>query len=221
MKRDCSLSEISDGRFYDLNDMVKASCNGCNGLASCCHGMGNSAILDPYDVFLLTTNLKLSLQQLLIDKIELNIVDGIILPNLKMAGENEACSFLDIDGKCSIHSFRPGFCRIFPLGRYYENRSFQYILQVNECMNNNKTKVKVKKWIDTFDMQNHEQFVVDWHYFLKDIENSILITEDEKAIKDINMYLLSHFYMDPYELKSDFYTQFQKRLIDAKSALSI
>ena len=27
--------------------------------------------------------------------------------------------FLDENGRCSIYAFRPGFCRLFPLGRYY------------------------------------------------------------------------------------------------------
>ncbi len=49
--------------------------------------------------------------------LELNVVDGIILPNLKMARAEEACSFLDTNGRCTVHAFRPGICRMFPLGR--------------------------------------------------------------------------------------------------------
>lgn len=126
MKRNVSLNEISDGRLYDLNDLVEASCNGCKGAAVCCHGMGNSIILDPYDIYRLTTNLNLTFEELLIDKIELNVVDGVILPNLKMAGLREGCSFLGQEGKCSIHPYRPGICRIFPLGRVYDNHDFKY-----------------------------------------------------------------------------------------------
>ena len=32
MEREIDLKEISDGRFYDLNDMVKAGCDDCRGL---------------------------------------------------------------------------------------------------------------------------------------------------------------------------------------------
>ena len=84
MKRNVSLAEISDGRLYKANDMVKADCGGCNGCSRCCHGMGNSIILDPYDVYRMTTGMGKSMQELLAASVELNVVDGVILPNLKM-----------------------------------------------------------------------------------------------------------------------------------------
>jgi hypothetical protein len=82
--------------------------------------MGNSVVLDPMDLFRLTAGTGLSAEALLADKIELNVVDGIILPNLKMSGGSETCAFLNEEGRCSIHPYRPGICRLFPLGRYYE-----------------------------------------------------------------------------------------------------
>lgn len=57
-------------------------------------------------------------------ELELNVVDGIILPNLRMNGTREVCSFLNEEGRCSIHPYRPGICRLFPLGRYYEKMDF-------------------------------------------------------------------------------------------------
>ena len=86
MKRNVSLAEISDGRLYKANDMVKADCGGCNGCSRCCHGMGNSIILDPYDVYRMTTGMGKSMQELLAASVDLNVVDGVILPNLKMQG---------------------------------------------------------------------------------------------------------------------------------------
>ena len=76
--------------------------------------------------------------------IELHMVDGMILPNLKMNEKTESCSFLNEEGRCSVHAFRPGICRLFPLGRFYENHDFKYFLQVHECKNPTKTKVKEK-----------------------------------------------------------------------------
>ena len=66
---------------------IKAGCDDCKGCSSCCRGMGNSIVLDPYDVYRLTTGLNCRFEDLLIDKLDLNVVDGIILPNLKMTGE--------------------------------------------------------------------------------------------------------------------------------------
>jgi Fe-S-cluster containining protein len=220
MERDISLSEISDGKLYDLNDMVKADCNDCKGCFACCQGMGNSIVLDPLDIYRLLINLNMTFEELLVDKIELNMVDGIIMPNLKMTGLAEKCSFLNDEGRCSIHAFRPGICRLFPLGRFYEQHSYKYFLQVHECKKENKSKIKVRKWIDTPDIKNNEKFIIDWHYFLKDIQDLIKSSQDEKLMKDITMYLLKFFYLKPYDANNDFYIQFNERLYLAKKLVA-
>jgi len=221
MKRNVSLNEISDGKLYELNDLVKAGCNDCNGCSTCCQGMGNSIILDPLDIHRLLINLNITFEELLVDKIELNVVDGMIIPNLKMMGSSEKCLFLSSEGRCGIHAFRPGMCRLFPLGRYYENHDFKYFLQVHECEKANKTKIKVRKWIDTPDIKNNERFVIDWHYFLEDLQNIVKSTQDDNLIKDINMNILKNFYMKPYDLNIDFYLQFNERLSEAKEFITI
>lgn len=219
MKRNIDLKEISDGRLYSLNDMVKAGCSDCKGCSSCCKDMGSSIILDPLDIHRLTGNLGLTFEQLLMTdagKIELNVVDGMVLPNLKMTKETNSCAFLNREGRCSIHSFRPGICRIFPLGRYYENNSFQYFLQIHECKNQNRVKIKVRNWVDTPDIKKYEQFVKDWHYFLNDLEEIIAGVEQEEVIKAISLYVLNSFYRKPYDENADFYVQFQERLTEAE-----
>jgi Fe-S-cluster containining protein len=221
MKRNCSLEEISDGKLYTTKDLVEVSCNGCKGKASCCHGMGSSIILDPYDVYRLTSNLKISFEALLKDHIELNLVDGVILPNLKMTGTDEGCSFLNKEGRCSIHGCRPGICRIFPLGRYYENHSFTYILQKNECQNNSRTQMKVGKWIDTPEPEKNDSFIAQWHYFLNEVEHVIKNAQDQKLVKNLNMYILNRFYLKPYDPGMDFYEQFKERLQEAKGIIKL
>lgn len=89
------------------------------------------------------------------------------------SGNTEACSFLNPEGLRSIHAFRPGICRLFPLGRFYENGSFKYFLQVHECPKPNKTKVKIKKWLDTPDLKRYETYICDWHYYLRDLKTRI------------------------------------------------
>ena len=115
MERDVSMEEISDGRLYGLNDLVKADCRDCRGCSRCCRDMGSSILLDPLDVFRLSEGLGASFEELLERCLELHVVDGVILPNLKMDEKRNCCVFLNDQGRCSIHSFRPGICRIFPL----------------------------------------------------------------------------------------------------------
>lgn len=230
MKRQVSLEEISDGRLYTANDMVRAGCNDCRGCSACCSGMGESVILDPMDIFRMTAGLGHTFEELMADKIELNVVDGIILPNLKMRDGTETCGFLNGQGRCSIHPNRPGICRLFPLGRYYETgedgktgerkRGFRYFLQVHECPAPNKTKVKIEKWLDTPKLKRYEQFVCDWHYFLEDVQER-LQEEDENTAKNANLFLLKLFYIKPYDSSRDFYGQFEERLIQAKEVLDI
>lgn len=217
MIREIDINEISDGKLYGSNDLVKADCGDCKGCHDCCCGMGESIVLDPLDVFRLMQGLGMTFEELLAKGLELNVVDGIILPNLKMQGEEDGCIFLDENGRCSIHAFRPGICRLFPLGRYYEDRDFKYFLQVHECKKENRTKVKVKKWIDTPDLKKYEKFVKDWHYFLVDTGEYVRANLDD--MKNISMYILKLFYMMPYNTEEDFYDQFEKKLEAAKETL--
>lgn len=219
MKRNVDMKEISDGNLYDLNDMVKADCNDCKGCSACCQGMGESIQLDPLDIYNLTVGLNTSFEQLLAGAIELNVIDGVILPNLNMNNEKEACYFLNEEGRCSIHSFRPGICRLFPLGRFYENHDFKYFLQIHECKNQNKTKVKVKKWIDIPNIPENKKFIIDWHYFIDDVQNMIAKITDDELIKKIDLFILQHFFMERYTETEDFYEQFNSRLEKAKKII--
>ena len=92
MERNIDMKEVSDGRLYTANDLVRADCRGCRGCSACCEGMGNSVILDPLDVFWLCRGLSVGFDALLSERIELNIADHLILPNLRMTGEKEAWS---------------------------------------------------------------------------------------------------------------------------------
>lgn len=217
MERHVSMEEISDGRLYGLNDMVKADCGGCEGCHACCQGMGTSIQLDPLDVHRLCQGLGIGAGELFSGKAELNAAEGLILPNLKMAGSKEACLFLDERGRCLVHAFRPGICRIFPLGRYYEGDSFRYFLQVRECRKEPRLKVKVKKWIDTPELSENQRFIADWHYFLKGLSGS-LSGAGEEIKKAASLYVLKTFYLEPYQAEG-FYAQFYERLGRARAAL--
>ncbi len=221
MLRNVELSEISDGKLYDANDMVKADCHDCEGCCDCCRGMGNTVVLDPLDVHRLSVFLKKTPEELIGREIALDVFDGNILPHLCMTGSGEQCVFLNARGRCSIHQARPGFCRLFPLGRYYENGSFRYFLQVHECPKTNRSKIKVRKWIDTPDVKTYEAFVSDWHYFLKDVQEVLYGTEDTDLIKNLNLYVVNRFYMQPYEENRDFYQQFYERMKEARGLISL
>ena len=51
MDRYIDLNEVSDGKLYTSNDLVKAGCNDCQGCSACCESMADTIILDPFDIF--------------------------------------------------------------------------------------------------------------------------------------------------------------------------
>ena len=211
MLRNIDISEISDGKLYTANDMVRIECHGCSGCSECCHDMGESIVLDPYDMYQLEKGLGTTFEELMRDKIELHVVDGITQPNLKMQGSDPRCGFLNQEGRCEIHDFRPGFCRLFPLGRIYENEDFRYFWQIHECTYPNRSKVKIKKWLGIPDLPAYENYIRAWHKLLKEAQEVIAQSENEDIIRSINMLILKEFYVNQYNGES-FYTQFESRL---------
>lgn len=216
-----NLEEISDGKRYGLHDMVRAACNDCAGCHSCCEDMGDSIILDPLDVYLLQKNLHISVEAMIEKKIELRLVDGMILPNLMMDLDTNCCVFLNEEGRCSIHGFRPGICRLFPLGRIYEENELSYFLQSEGCVKENRSKVKVSKWLDTPELKKNQKYLVDWHRFRKEIEVILEEMEDEQTRKNVMRYLLNTFFIQPYDGGRDFYEQFYDRLNQICSRIGI
>ena len=201
-----------DTKLFDLNDMVRAGCNDCKGCSDCCRGMGQSILLDPYDIWQLEPHLGETFAGLMQEKIELHMEERLILPNLKMQGEAECCGFLNQEGRCGIHAFRPGLCRLFPLGRNYEGQKLQYFLLEDVCPKD-RTKVKVKKWLDIPDSRSYTDFLVKWHDLRKNLQKEIAEKEESEPdmIKNRNMELLHIFYEKQY-MPEDFFGQFEERL---------
>lgn len=230
MIRNCSLEEISDGRLYGLNDLVKADTADCSGCTTkCCYGMGDTIVLDPYDVYRLEKHLGQTFEQLLADKIAINKVDDVLLPNLKMDEKTGGCAFLNEEERCTVHGARPAMCRLFPLGRYWaDEETFHYILQTGQCKKSNLSKIKVKKWIDCDNIKEYDEYVVLWHKYIKRISvaiNECMQTSDSQLaatqVKTICMYTLKTFYMTGYNFDKDFFVQFKERLYEAYHMLGI
>ena len=129
---------------------------------------------------------------------------------------------------------------MFPLGRIYEDHGFRYFNQIHECRKEQKTKVKIRKWMDTPDMGRYESYIVEWHYFLKELEERLEQKPEQKpeqkleqkqkqkqeegseptggedARKRAAMGVLKHFYLIPFQKELDFYQQFEVRMAAAR-----
>ena len=210
MKRDVNFNEISDGKMYKRDDLVKVSCNECKSCSECCKVTDDTILLDPYDIALLGLNLKKTFEELLGEEIDLRVVDGVITPYLKKNADH-SCIFLNSFERCSIHAFRPGFCRLFPLGRIYEeDGSFSYFIQVHECPYPNKTKIKVKNWLGIANLPKYEAYIERWHSITKNLSECAL--ENPELSKTANMKLLNTFFVTPYSSVDGFFDEFEKRV---------
>ena len=58
-----------------------------------------------------------------------------------------------------------------------------------------------------------------WHLSL--IHIFLYNTEDSALIKNLNMYVVSRFYLTPYDKERDFYEQFYERLKEGKELLAL
>lgn len=202
-----------DTKFFDLNDLVRADCHDCVGCSSCCRNMGESILLDPYDVFQLQKAGKEMQTLLQSGAVALSVQKGMILPYLQMNEATGACCFLNSEGRCDIHDSRPGICRLFPLGRNYEDGKMNYFLLEHACSHDSRSKIKVSKWLGVEPARTYHRFVLDWHDFRREMSNILAEATQEQA-KELNMHFLRTFYLSPYDTYDtavDFYSQYAAR----------
>ena len=217
MKRAVDLTEISDGRLYRSNDLVKLDTCGCEGCCACCKEMEETIVLDPYDIWRLQAKAGIPFDLMLARHARLTVIDGLVLPVLTMTdkGSGETCTFLNEQGRCSIHEARPGICRLFPLGRYYDGGDFRYFLQKDECKKA-QAKVRIRKWLDTPDLPRYEDYLRSWHVFTERLMY-FLEGAGDTLQKAACVYLLQAFYSCPWKEEQDFYEQYEARLSAAQA----
>ena len=190
------IEDISDGKLYGEDDEVCVGTNGCKGCSYCCKSdMGKSIVLTPYDMYELNLVTGKSFDELLVEfVIELSMIDGIVMPHLKMDG---GCKFLK-DDRCSIHLHRPGICRLFPLGRLYNESGFDYIVQTDQCQIKERTPVKVSDWLGIDELGKNTEFINKWHRFVKFERKKVSSIREmaghearrirEMAVEDLEVY---------------------------------
>ena len=186
-------------RLYSAHDMARISSAECAGCGACCRGMGDTIVLDPYDIWQLTAGTGKPFQALLGNCLDLHVEEGVILPHLMMRKDTESCTFLGPDGRCTIHVFRAGICRLFPLGRQYDGPKTSYFIVEGGCVNGRLSKVRIDRWIGIPDLADYERFKGKWRSLLRTLKARLAAEPSEEVQRSINLYFLRTFYMTPYE----------------------
>ncbi|MCH5272076.1 MAG: YkgJ family cysteine cluster protein [Lachnospiraceae bacterium] len=213
MEHKVNLEEISDGKLYTKNDMVRLGCDGCAGAASCCRFAEDTITLDPYDIYRLTACLRLSFEELYKKGlVALAPSDGLLLPHLNFSGQSQACPFLEENGRCGIHDCRPGLCRLFPLARYFKDDALYYILQIHECPNPAAPKIKIKKWLALPNTEQYEGFLIRWNRLITETKQRIQKASDHAELSALTTSFLKTFFFTPYDADTPFYEQFAEHI---------
>ena len=186
-------------RLYGPQDMVRISSSACAGCGACCRGMGDTIVLDPYDVWQLTYGLGNSFEEMMGVNIDLHVEEGVILPHLMMRSDTQGCTFLGTDGRCTIHLHRPGICRLFPLGRQFDEEKTSYFIVPEGCVKGGLSKVRIDKWLGIPDLPAYENYKAQWHSLIRLLKARIAAEPSDEVRRNINLYFLRVFYMAPYE----------------------
>ena len=154
-------------------------------------------VLDAFDVKMLVRELNYSFEGLLsAGLIRLEVIDGIVLPGLGI-DDKGACIFLEKNRRCSIHSARPGICRLFPLARiYHEDGSFSYFLQESECGRRTGEKVKVSDWLGYDDIDEYEKQVRSYHDALTELKEKCRRAKSAEEVTALQSAFLKKWFIN-------------------------
>ena len=186
-------------RLYGAQDMARISSSACAGCGACGRGVGDTIVVDAYDVWQLGGGTGRSFEELMGAGVDLHVEEGVILPHLMMRKETESCFFLGGDGKCRVHLYRPGICRLFPLGRQFDNEKTSYFIVPQGCVKGGLSKVRIDRWIGIPDLPVYEDYKSRWHSLVRTLMARIAAEQSDETRRNINLYFLRLFYMTPYE----------------------
>lgn len=156
----------SDAKVLSEPDLLQLSC-GIFGCTSNCCTKSAPIILNPYEIALICRESKLSYEDLL-DIVETDRAKGF---PLVMLPRDPACHFWTGRG-CRIYQARPLACRLFPLGRVYDNGQSHIVLpQLNVCSGLASSPAKtVADYLREQDTSASIRMADRWIEFVNEIE---------------------------------------------------
>ena len=118
----------TDARVFSETDLIQISC-GVNGCSSNCCTKSAPVVLNPYEIALICRESGITYEDLL-DIVDTDRAKGF---PLVMLPRDPHCHFWTGKG-CSIYRGRPLACRLYPLGRIFEEGASYIVLpELNIC----------------------------------------------------------------------------------------
>ncbi len=209
--------------IIDKDTKFKFVCDGCrDGSSQCCCNRDQRIIINPYDIYKLQKGLNKTSKEILDKYVDISSGYESGLPMMllgikKLYTGEEVCPFIrrktDENGKsrryCSVHSFKPGVCSIFPLGRVNPAKGkgeMVYILQDINCGLKPKEEdpeITISDWVP--DLENADKAFNRYYRLL------------EKVGKILKFNVLKKSNKVPEASKDKFYKEFTHMLCDFDS----
>ena len=169
-------------------DYADIECNDCVGCEnSCCRELSGAITLDSWDMALLKKGLGKSFDELLEEKlITLRYINGAVVPTFALKKDKKECVFLRDDGRCSIHPWRAGICRMYPVARMWQgNGRFSYYLQPGECVHRSTARTKISDWLGYEDVKTYEAEISAYHLRLQEYRTQYAAERGPKELARI------------------------------------
>jgi len=156
----------ADARVLTEADLLQLTC-GATGCSSTCCKATAPIVLNPYELARICKAARMSYEDLL-DVLDTDRAKGF---PLVMLPRDPVCHFWTATG-CRIYEARPLACRLFPLGRVYENNRSHIVLpEVNRCSGLVPTPAKtVTAYLQEQDTALFIEMADRWIEFVSHIE---------------------------------------------------
>jgi len=173
----------TDAIPLEPSDPVQLSCGTAGCSSNCCKN-GPHIILNPYEIALICRAAGMSYEDLL-DIVETDRVNGF---PLIMLPRDPACHFWTEMG-CRIYEARPLACRLFPLGRVFENgHSFIVLPDRNRCAGlAPASAMKLADYLREQDTEIQIRMADAWIEFVTDMERLHL---PDKPVTSVAFHML-------------------------------
>lgn len=185
---------------------------GCIQCGECCHNR-QDILLQPFDLYRIAQYLEKDIPSVIEKYCDVFIGDESKLPIVRAKPKihDAVCPFLR-KGKCSIHAVKPAVCALFPLGRATApNGEMKYFIQNVSC-NAKKTTIKVKDWLDMFNLRESEIPAKLWGIAMFRLgagkKKYKISPEIEEKLNSVLYFLL---YLN-YDTNKEFISQFERNV---------
>lgn len=207
--------------LMDLDATFRFKCRKCG---RCCKNQ-DMILFTPNDLFKIAQKLGNTIQTIINDYTEIYIgpQSKIPLVHLLMQGPKNACPFLEMDSRCSIHDSKPVICALYPLGRVFVNKNpgapisgsaetmVRYINNGN-CGSGKKVHT-VRDWLTSSGIPENDEFFLLWTRMITElgvqIRNLLEKGIPEKWLQPLWNAMFFKLCLD-YDIKQEFMPQFQR-----------